>query len=146
MTTPQLVEDLKRDEGLRLRAYPDPETGADPWTIGYGHTGREVHPGLVWTQIQAEAALNVDIAATERGLNTALPWWEHLDDIRQDAVANWAFNAGLHGVLEFQDTLAALKAGNWTLAASNLLNSKAARELPQRYSRLARMIATGRRP
>ena len=25
-------------EGCRLSAYPDPETGAEPWTIGWGST------------------------------------------------------------------------------------------------------------
>ncbi|CAK6691876.1 hypothetical protein VB734_00240 [Synechococcus sp. BA-124 BA4] len=25
-------------EGCRLTAYPDPETGGDPWTIGWGTT------------------------------------------------------------------------------------------------------------
>ncbi|WP_141395346.1 glycoside hydrolase family protein, partial [Enterobacter hormaechei] len=27
---------IKRFEGCRLRAYPDPATGGAPWTIGYG--------------------------------------------------------------------------------------------------------------
>lgn len=43
---------IKRFEGrARLRrdgmveAYPDPGTGGDPWTIGWGATG----PGTVWT-------------------------------------------------------------------------------------------------
>jgi hypothetical protein len=27
MTTPQLLEDLRRDEGCRLDAYPDPLSG-----------------------------------------------------------------------------------------------------------------------
>jgi lysozyme len=25
-------------EGVELKAYPDPGTGGDPWTIGVGHT------------------------------------------------------------------------------------------------------------
>ena len=33
MTTPLLIADLERDEGLRLEAYPDPESGGAPWTI-----------------------------------------------------------------------------------------------------------------
>ena len=37
-------------EGCRLRAYPDPASGGAPWTIGYGHTGPQVKPGLVISQ------------------------------------------------------------------------------------------------
>jgi len=57
MTTPYLAADIGRDEGLRLHAYPDPDTGAEPWTIGYGCTGADIGPGLVWTLAQAQAAL-----------------------------------------------------------------------------------------
>ncbi|MEM1051626.1 MAG: hypothetical protein AAGI28_05970, partial [Pseudomonadota bacterium] len=61
---------IKRFEGCaRLRrdglveAYPDPGTGGDPWTIGWGATGRgidrqeRIGPGTVWTQAQCDARL-----------------------------------------------------------------------------------------
>ena len=38
----------KISEGLRTEAYPDPGTGGDPWTIGYGHTNG-VYPGETCT-------------------------------------------------------------------------------------------------
>ncbi len=47
---------LKKWEGCRLNAYPDPASGGAPWTIGYGHTGAGVVPGLTITQEQAEAS------------------------------------------------------------------------------------------
>ncbi|MEQ5787309.1 lysozyme [Erythrobacter sp. NFXS35] len=65
---------IKRFEGCaRLRpdglveAYPDPGTGAEPWTIGWGATGRDhVHggrigPGTVWTQGACDARLTDDL-------------------------------------------------------------------------------------
>ena len=65
---------IKRFEGCaRLRtdgmveAYPDPGTGAEPWTIGWGATGRDdVHggrigPGTVWSQQQCDARLERDL-------------------------------------------------------------------------------------
>ena len=40
---------VKEFEGCRLTAYPDPESGGDPWTIGWGSTrdsqGRPVQGG-----------------------------------------------------------------------------------------------------
>jgi lysozyme len=45
-------------ESCKLQAYPDPGSkDGNPWTIGWGHTGKEVVKGLVWTQEQADAAL-----------------------------------------------------------------------------------------
>lgn len=43
----------------RLKAY-QPLRG-DKWTIGFGHTGNEVHPGLEWSEQQAEDALVDDL-------------------------------------------------------------------------------------
>ena len=48
---------VKQVEGCKLRAYPDPATGGEPWTIGYGATGPDIGPDTVWTQEQADADL-----------------------------------------------------------------------------------------
>ncbi len=76
---------IKRFEGCaRLRtdglveAYPDPGTGAEPWTIGWGATGRDhVHggriaSGTVWTQAQCEARLTDDLARYAANVARAL--------------------------------------------------------------------------
>ena len=55
-TSDQGIAVLHHYESCKLKAYPDPATGGLPWTIGWGHTGPEVKPGLVWTQEQADAA------------------------------------------------------------------------------------------
>jgi GH24 family phage-related lysozyme (muramidase) len=60
---------IKRFEGCERRiagglieAYPDPGTGRAPWTIGWGATGPGIGPGTVWTQAQADARLESDLA------------------------------------------------------------------------------------
>ena len=60
---------LRRD-GL-IAAYPDPGTGGDPWTIGWGatgiddqsaiHLGARIGPVTVWTQGQCDARLASDL-------------------------------------------------------------------------------------
>jgi GH24 family phage-related lysozyme (muramidase) len=56
---------LRRD-GL-LEAYPDPASGGEPWTIGWGATGpgltpgSRIGPGTVWTQEQCDARLEADL-------------------------------------------------------------------------------------
>jgi len=56
---------IKEFEGCRLQAYPDPATGGDPWTIGYGHTAG-VEPGQTVTQAQADAFLISDLRMFEQ--------------------------------------------------------------------------------
>lgn len=143
MTTANLLADLRRDEGCRLTAYPDPKSGAEPWTIGYGHTGREVHPDLVWTMAQALAALSADVRAACNGLSTALPWWTTLDDVRQDCLANMAFNMGVHGLLEFRTFLAFMQAGKFGPAALDLTPTPWAHETGDRAKRIILQIRTG---
>jgi lysozyme len=48
----------ERFEGCRLEAYPDIR---GIWTIGYGHTGPDVHPEMCITQAQVEAYLLKDV-------------------------------------------------------------------------------------
>ena len=151
MTTPFLSSDLRRDEGLRLRAYPDPLTGAEPWTIGYGHTGQEVHAGLVWTPAEAETALIADIARASALLDEHIPWWRRLDDLRQDVLANMAFNMGwldakgVHGLGAFHHTLDAVRESRWQEAHDGLLASAWAHQVGDRARRLANQMLTGAR-
>jgi lysozyme len=143
MTSPYLIDDLERDEGFRAAAYPDPLSHGAPWTIGFGHTGREVHPGLVWDRGQALAALQADIMATCSGLDSALPWWRQLGDLRQDCLANQAFNMGVHGLLQFSAYLRLVRVGNYGAAAVDELHTLWARQVGARAQRLARQMATG---
>lgn len=143
MTTAMLIEDLKRDEGLRLHAYPDPLSKAEPFTIGYGHTGRDVRPDTVWTQAQAEAALARDIVHVGVGLDQHLAWWRTLDDVRQDVLANMAFNMGVEGLLGFHNTLALVADRKFAGASLHMLESAWARQVGARAQRLAKQMATG---
>lgn len=83
---------IKHFEGLRLTAYPDPKTGGDPWTIGYGHTGRAVRKGLVWTQLEADRALEQDVMSFERDVNSLVK--VPVTQGMFDALTSFAFNCG----------------------------------------------------
>lgn len=143
MTTNLLISDLKRDEGLRLEAYPDPLSGGAPWTIGYGHTGPDVTEGLVWEQPQADGALESDAFHAEAELDEHQPWWRQMDDLRQDVLANMTFNLGIAGVSKFHDTLAAMQAGDYEKAAACMLDSMWAEQVGARADRLAEQMKTG---
>ena len=79
-------------EGLRLTAYPDPGTGGDPWTIGYGHTGPDVHPGLTITQEQAEEFLMQDVKKAAAAVNAKVTGGITHEDF--DALVDFVFNVG----------------------------------------------------
>jgi lysozyme len=55
-----------RSDGL-IHTYPDPGTGGEPWTIGWGATGHDhihggrIAEGTVWTQEQCDARLVRDL-------------------------------------------------------------------------------------
>jgi lysozyme len=138
MTSVNLIPDLERDEGLRLSAYQDT---AGIWTVGYGHA--YVHPGTVWTQQQAEQMLEADVAHTEAALDIQLPWWRTLDDVRQDVIVEMAFNIGVTGLLQFHNTLAAVKAEQWAQASAGMLHSAWATQVGARADRLAEQMLTG---
>jgi lysozyme len=141
MTSPYLIADLKRDEGQRLDAYQDT---VGVWTIGYGHTGPDVREGLVWTMEQAADALAADVQAVSHELDRELPWWRDLDEVRQDCVANMAFNLGVAGLKGFEAFLGFLQRGLWALAANDLRGTKWARQVPNRAARLILQIRSGK--
>lgn len=62
----------KRRADGRFEAYPDPGTGADPWTIGWGSTGPDIKPGLIWTQTQCDARFLKDLDRFVRGVARAI--------------------------------------------------------------------------
>jgi len=96
--TPEGLTLLKAWEGCRLSAYPDPASGGAPWTIGYGHTGAEVVPGLMISREQADAWLEQDAAeasgAVDRLLRGVAP-----TPRQRDALISFCFNVGA-GALE----------------------------------------------
>lgn len=142
MTTAFLADDLKRDEGCKLKAYKDT---LDIWTVGVGHA--HVAPGTVWTQAQADEQLALDILSAEVELDRHIPWWRQLSDERQDVMVNLCFNMGWgdgsRGLSSFHNTLRLIDVGDFEGAASGLLHSQWATQVHDRSTRLAEQLRTG---
>lgn len=79
----------KDAEGCKLVAYKD-ATGV--WTIGYGHTGIDVHEGLVWTQAEADAALVKDVQSSVSSVQRLV--LVSLNQNQFDALVDFTFNLG----------------------------------------------------
>lgn len=140
MTSPYLLADLRRDEGLQRHAYQDT---AGRWTIGYGHAAPDVRPGMVWSQEEAEDTLAADVGVTAMQLDRALPWWRDLDQFRRDALQNMAFSLGVEKLQTFTTFLACMKAGAFAHAALDLRATAWFGQGGARAERIAKQIATG---
>lgn len=105
------VQLIKRLEGCKLIAYQD-ERGI--WTIGYGHTGPEVHAGYTCTQDTAELWLQQDLERTALGVIKSLD--VQLGQNAFDAIVSFSYNVGLGN--EAHSTLLKLVNQRYTGAAS----------------------------
>jgi lysozyme len=99
---------IKKHEGLRLVAYPDPGTRGAPWTIGYGHT-HNVRKGDTCTVEQAEAWLDTDMAGAYAIVDAAVK--VSLTRQQRDALCSFVFNVG-PGYKNVKDGFVQLKNGN----------------------------------
>ena len=89
-TSPNGIDAIRREEGVRLTAYRD---SVGVWTIGVGHTGPDVHAGLTLTVTQVDDLLRKDLARFELAVDRAVV----LPQITQgqfDALVSLAFNIG----------------------------------------------------
>lgn len=108
---------VKSFEKLRLIGYlPTPD---DVPTIGWGHTGPDIHVGLVWTPAQADAAFAADAAKFAQGLNKAL-YGIPTTQGQFDALFSLAYNIGLVN-LKGSTLLRLHKAGRYAAAADEFL-------------------------
>ena len=92
--------ELKNTESLRLQTYDDatgkPVNRGDTYsvlTIGYGHTGPDVVPGLLITAVRAEELFKADVARFERGVQDSLT--KVATQAQFDAMVSLAYNIGI---------------------------------------------------
>lgn len=85
------LEALKRHEGLRLHAYPDPASGGEPWTIGYGRA-HGVTPGQQISADTAEQYLREDLQLVEDTIKETVA--APLTQGQFDALCSLIYNIG----------------------------------------------------
>lgn len=117
----------KRSDG-RFEAYPDPGTGGDPWTIGWGATGKGIGPGTVWTKAECDARLERDLTRFARDVRRALGNVRTTQN-QFDALVSFHYNTGaiakatltrLHKAGDYP--AAAQEFGKWVHAGGRQLN------------------------
>lgn len=134
-----LATQLRQEEGSVPHAYKD---HLGYLTIGVGRLIDQRKGGGL-SPDEVDFLLSNDIASKSREVFTALPWARELNEPRQAVLIGMAFQMGTGGLLGFKNTLANVKAGNWTQAATGMLASKWANQTPGRAARMARQMETG---
>jgi lysozyme len=111
-----LAEQLTRDEGSRLKPYPDT---VGKLTIGIGRnlTDKGISPA------EEQMLLQDDIRDVQAGLQNALPWVYQLDEARRGVLENMAYNMGVQKLLSFRDTLSFVQRGMYEQAAHAMMQS-----------------------
>jgi lysozyme len=89
---------IKAFEGCRLTAYPDPVSGGAPWTVGWGSTGPNIGPGVVWTQQQADDDLSARVQAIGAQIDNLVSIT--MTDNQKAALCSFVYNLGLHALQE----------------------------------------------
>lgn len=108
---------LKQFEGCRLKAYKALAT-EKYYTIGYGHYGADVKPGMTITLAQAEAMLKNDLKSYERTVNNYV-----IVEITQnmfDALVSFSYNCG-GAALKKSTLLAKLNSKDYIGAADQFM-------------------------
>ena len=109
------IDLIRHYEACRLKAYLCP---AGKLTIGYGHTGPEVHQGQTITEEQAMALLHKDLAWAEAGVERLIT--VPLTDNQFAALVSFTFNVGV-GALERSTLRKKLNAGGYDAVPEQLM-------------------------
>ena len=134
-----LEQRLSAEEGLRLKPYRDT---VGKLTIGVGRNLDDVGISID----EAMLMLANDISRTVAALRKAHPWFDGLDEVRQEVLADMAFNMGEAGIDTFVTTLACVQAGRYIAAADAMGQSKWASQVGARAVTLETAMRTGAWP
>lgn len=141
MDLDKLRSELKRDEGIRLRAYV---CSAGHRTIGYGHnlSARGLDHLKACTLEQAKAWLEQDMIQATKVVKKLFPSFNDLSDARQRVLVNMAFVLEWK-LNEFNMLKLAVARRDWVWASGEILDSSFARQTGARAQRLAQMMREG---
>lgn len=128
---------LRKHEGFKRFPYKD-SLGIE--TIGIGRNLRD--RGI--TEAEAFFLLENDIGIVVEELRGALPFFDALDETRQVVLVDMAVNVGVPRLKGFVKFIAALEIANWSVAATEMLDSQWARQVGHRAIELSEMMRSGR--
>lgn len=135
----QLVDTLKRHEGVRSHAYKCSENMI---TVGVGRNLDE-NGGIGLSDDEIEYLLMNDIERCDAELRAAYDWYENLKKPRRDAMINLCFNLGLTRLRGFVKALEAMSREQYDVAADEFMDSRWAEQVGDRAVEVTELIRSG---
>lgn len=139
MNRDRTAAQLRLDEGCKPHAYKD---SLGFLTIGIGHLV-DLRKGGGLRPDEIELIFQNDITEKWQELVKRAPWVLRLNEPRQAAVLNMAFQMGVDGLLEFKKTIYHIQNSMWKEAYLAMLDSTWAKQTPARAERVATQMRDG---
>ena len=127
------IEIAKREEGLKLKPYL---CLAGKISIGYGRNLDDVGVSV----IESEFLLNNDVDNAFDSLDFLFPNWDDLPERVKVVLALMSFQLGRAGLIGFKKTLEFVRAFDFENAAKEMLDSKWAKQTPERAKRMSKIM------
>ena len=128
-----LIDRLKISEGFRDRVYKCTE-GFD--TIGFGFAIKD----LVLSEEISEMILKEKVEALISRIENKFDWFVEMPPEVQSVIVECCYQLGLYGFSKFKKTLAHLKEKEFKHAADEMLDSRWAKQTPNRANMLAQIV------
>ena len=128
-----LLNRIKHHEGYRSRVYKCTE-GYD--TIGYGFAIKD----LEMDEDIAEEILMRKVEKLIKRVRARFDWLDSVPHEVQGVLVEMSYQMGLSGVSKFKKALHAMQMFQWKLAATELLDSRWAKQTPNRAKELSDII------
>ena len=135
----QLIEMLKRHEGMKTHAYKCSEGKI---TVGVGRN-IDKQGGIGLSEDEIEYLLQNDIERVIVELSSEYEWFNSIDDVRKDAMIDIAFNLGITRLRSFKKALAAMESGDYKKASTEFLDSRWAKQVGGRALEISDILAVG---
>jgi len=136
----KLIESIKKHEGLRLKVYTCP---AGKQTIGYG---RNLEDNGI-SEKEANMFLDEDIfhisfELRHKLFNEGIMLFTLPSHVK-NVLIEMAYQIGLNGLLKFKKTLEYIRNTDYEKASKEMLNSKWAKQTPNRAKALSNLMKGG---
>tara|TARA_Y100000593_G_scaffold35327_1_gene69162 strand:- start:976 stop:1380 length:405 start_codon:yes stop_codon:yes gene_type:complete len=128
-----LLKKIKEHEGFRSRVYKCTE-GYD--TIGYGFAIKD----LELDEDIAEEILLRKLEKLIKRIRDKFDWLDTVPHEVQGVLVNMSYQMGVTGVSKFKKALHAMQMFQWKIAADELLDSRWAKQTPNRAKELSDII------
>ena len=132
----RLMKSVKAHEGFRNSVYKDT---LGKRTVGYGHLCVEDHweDNREYTVPELERVLEADLNNAIRGAEELCSDCPVLEDQAKEIIVEMVFQLGKTGVSKFRNMWKALKVPDYPTAAKEMLDSRWAKQTPNRAKEMS---------